>query len=695
MSAMSYRPDIDGLRGIAVLAVVLCHAEIGAASGGYVGVDVFFVISGFLITEIILREIDAGQFSLAAFYHRRITRILPAFAVMTTVTMVVGALILTPGDLRSLGLSAVAAALSLSNVAFWRSAGYFDTDSAEKPLLHTWSLGVEEQFYLVFPVFVLALTRLSPPRRTAVIGVVLVGSALLSFVAVLASPKAAFYLVPTRAWELLVGSMTAIFMRSGRPPSLAPNALGLVGLAMIVWPILRYDSETRFPGLAAVVPTLGAALVIVGSARAGSPINRLLSAAGLVFIGKISYSLYLWHHPIFAFYRYVTQEEFKPGAQVTLIAASFAVGAASWRWVEVPFRRSYAKARHSVVFVGGGAASSLVCALGLGLFASGGLPQRFEPGRRQFIADNEAIAGEWPYPAACGNYSLSAFAAGGPIRYCRPGVSAMSWAGANSPPDLPKRGLILAWGDSNLEQLYPVFQRWNAADPPGGRQVIMATYGGCPPLLGLNSRTPGFHCGEFNRSVLQRALEADVETVVLGASWTGWIDGWSARHGDNNLCSWPGACTSTRSLEERLRLFREAFGASLGPIRRTGKRIVIILPFPTFSKAVAPYVARAAALGWTGGERLSQEGYRQAFGHARFLLEEVAREYGAEVVDPSLILCEGLSCPITDGGRSSYRDSNHLSVASSLLLEGALSAALAGRELPPRTGLSSNIGAMK
>ncbi|MDB4538084.1 acyltransferase, partial [Akkermansiaceae bacterium] len=304
---MTYRPDIDGLRAVSVLGVVLFHAG-APVTGGFAGVDVFFVISGYLITGILIREMGENRFSIVRFWERRIRRILPVLFCVTLVTLIAGALLMLPFGFQVVGQSSVAVFLMASNIQFYRTTGYFDPSAEENPLLHTWSLSVEEQFYLVLPLLLLLVFRLRMQRNLGpMIWLVIAGSLGISVFWLARDSAMSFYLLPSRAWELAVGSLLA-----ARMPSEAGKGVkfwgGWAGLALIVATFFVYTPETPFPGFAAMVPVAGAALVIWAGVGSGHRhgVGRWLSCRPLVAVGLASYSFYLWHWPFFAFHRYIT-----------------------------------------------------------------------------------------------------------------------------------------------------------------------------------------------------------------------------------------------------------------------------------------------------------------------------------------------------------------------------------------------------
>lgn len=344
---MNYRAEIDGLRAIAVLPVILFHAGFGLFSGGYIGVDVFFVISGYLITTIILNDLGNGRFSLISFYERRARRILPALVVVSLSATFASWIFLDPISASKVGSSAIGIASFSSNIVFWLGQGYFEEASELMPLIHTWSLAVEEQYYFLFPIMLMVLTYFGI-RNFKQLFLLL---AFLSFVIAIWAVfyqehtrivSGAFFLLPTRGWELLMGSYAALICaeRKVTPPGANINRhlLSLLGLILIVVPCFVITSETPFPGYVALSPTLGTFLIIVYGSE-NSFVKRVLSHKVIVFLGLISYSLYLWHQPIFAFYRAIqgdTKISFFPA--ILLILFSFALAFLSWKFIEKPFR---------------------------------------------------------------------------------------------------------------------------------------------------------------------------------------------------------------------------------------------------------------------------------------------------------------------------------------------------------------------
>ncbi|MBX3166756.1 MAG: acyltransferase [Candidatus Eremiobacteraeota bacterium] len=353
---MKYRPEVDGLRALAILSVLIFHLGYKGLPGGFAGVDVFFVISGYLITKVIWDNVAAGTFSYQAFWERRVRRLFPALFVVYVFCLVAGPFLLLPDDLGETGLAVVIQAFLSTNVLFWRtvSAGYFGDPPEIRPLLHTWSLSVEEQFYLFFPML------LAMGRRK---GVALVAG--FSFAASLMlstkSPVFAFFMLPCRAWELLLGSMTAAL---GRPKS--SQFTDLLGLGMILYFMLTANQYDPWPGYRALLPCVGTATLLWGMTE-GSLVGRFFSTRPVIFVGLMSYSLYLWHWPLIAFAQY-TQFELPSGAQALIVALTFLLSYLSLRLVETPFRTRKLLASRSSLFQAFFAANLFLMALGLATY---------------------------------------------------------------------------------------------------------------------------------------------------------------------------------------------------------------------------------------------------------------------------------------------------------------------------------------
>jgi peptidoglycan/LPS O-acetylase OafA/YrhL len=336
---LKYRSEIDGLRALAVVPVILFHAGFELFNGGFVGVDVFFVISGYLITTILIEDIEKNRFSIINFYERRARRILPALFFVMLVTIPLAWMWMSPSQMKDFSQSLIAVSLFLSNIHFWRESGYFAAATEEKPLQHTWSLAVEEQYYVLFPIFLFLVWRFGKNRVFWMIVVFAAMSLALSEWGWRNASYANFYLAPTRAWELFAGSIAAFIVQNRGVK--ANNALSLLGLATIIFAIFEYDKNTPFPSIFGLVPVIGVVLLVLYADKE-TFVGRLLSIKLFVGIGLISYSAYLWHQPLFAFARIYSLETPSSKLMLSLSIASLLLAIVSWRFIEKPFRRKEA-----------------------------------------------------------------------------------------------------------------------------------------------------------------------------------------------------------------------------------------------------------------------------------------------------------------------------------------------------------------
>jgi peptidoglycan/LPS O-acetylase OafA/YrhL len=496
-----YRADIDGLRAIAVTAVVLFHAGLAPFRSGFVGVDIFFVISGFLIGGIIYRDASKGTFRFTAFYARRARRILPALFVVTTVTLACGVALLSAAELQKLGVSAASALSGVSNFRFWRGTDYFSPDAHTDPFLMTWSLGVEEQFYLLFPFVLLALRKAGPRTTLTVLGALALASLVVSAVVTANAPVAAFYLLPTRAWELCAGVLLAVWQAQGRvqPSGWAAEGLSVVGLSAVGVSVVIFPQTVSFPGLGALLPVLGAAALL--STPTSLVNRRILSFGPLVGVGLVSYSWYLWHWPLMAFLRVCSARPPPVQAMLAIGAVALVFAVISQQLIERPFRKMVLSDRKIISRY-----AVALCALMLAPIAlklSHGWPQRVSP---QVARIEATVASEHEYPCL-------AF-----WGYDAPNTSSRCVSVQARGPS------IAVIGDSHAAALGPGVQAM-AAKRGWGSQVLAKS--SCRPLSGVTvARTdqPSLmaDCGRFMDAAFRRVIaDPSVHTVVLAGLWSG------------------------------------------------------------------------------------------------------------------------------------------------------------------------------
>ncbi|HEY4103217.1 MAG TPA: acyltransferase family protein [Polyangiaceae bacterium] len=493
---MPHRNDIDGLRAIAVLSVVFYHlGPFKAVGGGFVGVDVFFVISGYLITGIIQSELDAGKFSVAAFYNRRVRRIFPALFAVYLFCLVASALLEFPAEAKNVGRDVLWSLAFLSNVLFSRATGYFDQASRTDPLLHTWSLSVEEQFYVVFPLLLASLWRLGPRVRNAI----LLFTAALSLVAsermLAANARHAFYFVQYRAWELLLGSFCALGIVPQVTRRAVAEVLTLAGLAAIFFAIFSIRSTTPFPGYWAIPPSAGAAAILHGGARVRTLGARLLGLAPLRWVGLISYSFYLWHWPLIAFYG-SRHDSMTLKAALAILALALLISALSYRFIEEPFRtKPYRRSVRTVLLLGAsGMASVAILSVSIPAIAA-----RLKPSAA--LADAALKYLDYNIDIGSGTCFLSS-------GYNDLGLFRKDLCLKQT----PGRRSLLIMGDSHAAHFTPAFRELHPE-----LDVLQATASGCEAV---RRGTGAQRCTQLMDFVFDEFLpQHHVDTIVLAGRW--------------------------------------------------------------------------------------------------------------------------------------------------------------------------------
>ncbi len=619
-----------------MLAVVFFHADLGV-TGGYVGVDVFFVISGFLITSLIIKDLQNGKFTLVNFWERRARRIVPAMLVVVFTTLAAGWFLLLPSDYMELGRSAAWQAVFGANIHFWLNTGYFAGPAEEQALLHTWSLAVEEQFYMVVPLLLLGLFRIPAFRsRNIMLLMFAAGIAIslaISIYGVERHPSAAFYLLPARAWELLCGAFVALVPPVWLPRSrLSRESLSLLGLVSILLPFWLYTKTTPFPGLAAVLPCFGTAMFIWASSsdHGSTPgklpaVARLLSMRPIVFIGIISYSLYLWHWPFFAFSSYWELEPRSSTYSLVIVLISFLFAVLTWRYVETPFRKRIICSRRTTMFAFGVVGMTLVLVLGISLTTNHGFPSRLPA---------QAIAYGNAKQDRAGIHELTA----ADIRHGR--LIRIGNQDSRVPISL------LLWGDSHAMAASPAFDQFLKGEGLAGLQ---ATASATAPVLGAywqNEFTNPKEAEAFNDAVFSYVKQHRISNVILVAYWEYYSD-------DKGSTSLDSALIST---------VKQLVDAGAQPW------ILLQVPHPGFD--VPKGLAKrsifnsdlshllAAPVGWNGLR-----------GDGEFLLNKIEAA-GAHILDPRPCFMNSAQSNllVEKSGIALYRDDHHLSATGAKMV---------------------------
>jgi peptidoglycan/LPS O-acetylase OafA/YrhL len=585
---LDYRPDIDGLRAIAVLAVVAFHAVPARISGGFVGVDVFFVISGFLISGIILQRVESGAWSVWAFYSRRIRRIFPALALVLLVTLAIGWWLLIPRSYSNLGLQVVGGSLFFSNFLFWWQTGYFDTTATEKPLLHLWSLGVEEQFYLLWPATLALIWRFLRWPMAWIFCAALTSLSVSIWYAQ-EFPAAGFYSPASRLWELMVGSLLAAVHVSRQNNftrfTAAMPIMGICGLVLIVGSFFVLSKDMPYPGTAALVPTLGAAMLILAGPQAWLN-NWLLSTRPIVFIGLISYPLYLWHWPLISYVSVYGPEStgllrlLKSGA----LMVAFLAAVCTYYFLELPIRR-YQLRRVAVVM---SVAMIAIATVGAILYLEGGAPKRFNDAELSLLKQaetEESVFNSRLRPGCFLERNEVHFS-----NNCRGGPNAD----------------VFLWGDSHAADLYAGLT--TLIDKPG-EKIAMFTVGACPPVAGFQI-TKG--CLEINQQVLDQIDAIRPNFLILSAFWT---------------------------LYYKTPEFTALLKSTIDRVKSKAARVILVGPAVSFPKRQVSYL-----LGWQSLPLMAENTFLPDLRAADELLRNLTTETGVWYVSPISDLCEGVSC---------------------------------------------------
>jgi peptidoglycan/LPS O-acetylase OafA/YrhL len=648
---MRYRADIDGLRALAVVPVILFHAGVPYFGGGFVGVDVFFTISGYLITSLIGRELSQGNFSTLAFYQRRCRRILPALYALMIFCAVVGYLVYTPNDLRHLAQGIVATTLFLSNVLFWWQSGYFGAELDQLPLLHTWSLSIEEQFYATFPIYLLLLNRYLPSRRCGVTLALAASSFILSAVLVHLFPAATFFLPFTRAWELLIGALLAIAPIPKLDGATHRPVFAVAGVAMVATAVLFYSDRTTFPGTTALLPALGTALLIWAGQDTTDPVTKLLSRRWMVFLGKRSYSLYLWHLPLLAFSSYLSVNELSWLQTTLILALSFVTSLVSWRFIEQPFRTSRSRPAASRPFFASVVAAICVfCAVGLYIANSGGLLERMSAESMQILAEENDFDEDRLYCAFRGP----------PVPQ---GISCRLGRRSTEPPQ------FVLWGDSHAEAWRPALDDIASRYDKSG--VFMGRVA-CAPIIDIE-RIDEPDCVKQNTHIIDYIVSSQsIRTVILSARWALWAEG-SRYKRENRKPSVVHLATldgnSPSQTENRTAL---AFGMheTLNALRAAGKDVWLIGPVPEVGYPV-PKSLYVQKLGVNPNLEIrpTREELQRRQNFVISLFGRLENEFHVHVIWPDMRLCDQQFCQIEENGTPLYIDDNHLSVHGARSLE--------------------------
>ncbi len=631
-----YRRDIDGLRAFAILSVLIYHAEPAWAPGGFIGVDVFFVISGYLISRIILGKLHEGTFTFSDFYARRIRRILPALLLVLIATFGFGWYALFPDEYAMLGKHIAGGAGFISNLVLWKEAGYFDPAAEFKPLLHLWSLGIEEQFYLIWPLL-LALTWRIRRGPLAIMALIAVISLVLNLVWIGHYSVRVFYLPITRFWELAVGGLLAHAHQASVPGRTHLWLKSLAGLAMLLSATFAFTRHDLFPGWRAMVPVFGTALLIDAGMQA--PLNRLvLGHRAMVFIGAISYPLYLWHWPLLSFAHIIAGGDVGRAATWAAVGIAFVLAWATWRFIEWPIRRATSGTRIPLLLAGTLASVGVLGLLDFRLV----LPPRSDSlGVRNIVEATTTRA----FP--------------GPDLRQIPGEASDNAREQGSGPRA-----VLFIGDSQMEQYYPRINWLLSYQPAGSVHILYSSQGGCPPVPGVREDHLPL-CKGLVEQGIRLAARPDIDTVVIDADWAGYFmglrtpDDLDYYYEDANIRG-PLGDLETPASKRALRRLQDM----VQDMTSKGKRVYIVLPSPTGAEFRPRRMVQRSFTDMSF--RLHVPVISSSMVSTRMQpivaeLRRIAGQTGAEVIDPVAFLCNHDTCPLLSAGDVPvYKDSTHL-----------------------------------
>lgn len=642
----SYRPEIDGLRAIAVAAVVLYHFGVPGLGGGFVGVDIFFVISGFLIGGILWNELSTTRhIDLKSFFIRRIRRLAPAFFAMTMATAAVAYFILLPFEFRAFGKELIASTVWLSNVHFFREAGYFDIESESKLLLHTWSLAVEEQFYIALPLLLLVLRKTSKQTKIAVILVTWGASLASCLVLTSQAPTATFFLFPFRAWEMLSGVLLAIWSKETSAGWRRGPSLSWVGLILVLSAIVLVRPGDGFPSWQALWPVAGAFLIMLNGQH-DNPVNRMLAARVPVFLGLISYSLYLWHWPVFTlstYWRGGQQSTFETGGWL-LLALILAI--AAWAWIERPARH---RLSNRTVLVGFAFFCALSLLIGCGVYLSDGAPNRFgAPAKTHIDASTSFFYDE----------SRCSPSTEGPLK----GVSVCSVGPAG-------KAEVLFWGDSHLRAMMGgVDLAAREANVPG----LIIWHAGCPPLFGVSKQESAATPAQDAKCLadtlrLREALPTlgHLRRVALVGRWTYYASGSGIGIDAHNRVSLSPEGGLNNPAGTQQELYEAAWTLTAQELSNHFDEVHVFRQVPEMPRYSSPDFAKRLVHGRIDAEkaqsalRVEADELQARTEPSEKPLKELAASNVIRLIDSWPRLCKQ-GCEVMHEGQSFYFDNNHL-----------------------------------
>jgi peptidoglycan/LPS O-acetylase OafA/YrhL len=655
---MKYKKEIDGLRALAVLPVILFHAGFTTFSGGFVGVDIFFVISGYLITTIIVDEMDKGSFSLLNFYERRARRILPALFFVMLCTLPFAWFWMLPQDLKSFSQSLVAVPIFGSNVLFWLTSGYFDTASELKPLLHTWSLAVEEQYYVLFPVFLMLAWKLGKKWIISLLLIVAIFSVLVADYGSRNHPSFTFYLLPTRAFEILIGALISLYINHKRSiisvSQSVSQSVSLAGFALILYAIFAFDKNTPSPSSYTLIPTIGAGLILV-FANNGNIVGKLLGSKLAVGIGLISYSAYLWHQPLLAFARLRSINEPSHLLLGLLAMLSILMGYLSWKYIETSFRNKSITSKKRV-FIYSFTGSLFFISIGLIGHFTQGIPSRLKIP----VEVAESIVSSKIREKCDINFDTKT---GRNIDFCSLG-------------DTKKSNITLAiFGDSHSHAILP------ALDVIGKERMEKYSHiglGGCPPLLNVDVVKGSWQpkvCEYLSTKQYNFIKENKVKNVLLVGRWSLYTDGEYDNSGTFHLVS--NKDTAINRNTSRL-VFEKSLKETIENYQKIGVNVFVFAQVPQQKIAGGYFYQKLYFFNEMDKQKgiysssISYDEHLKLQNFNRNVISKLQKELKFTYIQVDKEFCDDKKCYLGTDLKSKYTDDDHVSISGALSLYNSL-----------------------
>lgn len=635
-NSINYRPDIDGLRAIAVIAVVIFHFFPSFLKGGFGGVDVFFVISGYLVTSIIYKGIANNSFSFSSFYIKRVKRLFPSLILVLISCLIFGYYFLVASEFTQLGKHTFSGALFIQNIILFFESGYFDGSSDLKPLLHLWSLCIEEQFYFIWPVTILSLYKLGPLKFRNSILTIFIISLLMSVTLTRSYQSFSFFLLPTRLWELALGGVL-IFIEKKLPRYSTKPYLSYLGLIIIIASFFILTPGRNFPGYQALLPTLGTVLVIISSPSA--PINKFLSKKAIVYIGLISYPLYLWHWPVVSFTYLLFPETIPESYKVLLVTASFLLAIITYELLEKPIKKLANSISVAVTICG---ILFAVAIWGGYIFLQNGLPNRF-PHIEKIHESKKAFVDSIKTQQAdeCRKQFID-------VEIC-----------LISDPNIPPTVLLI--GDSHANHLYPGLKKYY--DKRGENILLLARSGTSPLYNTVSKRTPETNLDDVFDFFLKNPT---IQTIILNAFWSNYYELKGAYLANGKRYKNVIYNRTNSELQSQEQIFEAGLDTTFQMLLKSNKKVIFIydIPIPTkdpLSCVSRPHLEKNDLCSYTKKDILNQNGYR-------IVVDKLVKKYAINIFDPWNYMCNESVCKLVTDSKVLYSDYHHLSITGSLEL---------------------------